>query len=213
MKRIIWSVTMIPLIATAVLMQFMPESVPMHFDISGKADRWGSKYERSHSMPDEKERAGAASNAKIMKIIVLCIAVFFNAVDGFILYNAYSMSKEKADNTAVDTVRIVCILFGVLMIVMANFIPKSRKNRIMGLRTKWTMYNDITWRKSNMFGAAVLMLTGALTIIGAALTAQTVSVILMLVFLMTGTAACIVYSRIVYKKELNKADKSLPKIQ
>ena len=154
MKRIIWSVTMIPLIATAVLMQFMPESVPMHFDISGKADRWGSKYElfivpaiviavillfsfliaffekRSHSMPDEKERAGAASNAKIMKIIVLCIAVFFNAVDGFILYNAYSMSKEKADNTAVDTVRIVCILFGVLMIVMANFITKRRKNRI-----------------------------------------------------------------------------------
>lgn len=45
MKRIIWSVTLIPLIATAILMQFMPESVPMHFDLSGNADRWGSKYE------------------------------------------------------------------------------------------------------------------------------------------------------------------------
>ena len=142
-----------------------------------------------------------------MKIIVLCIAVFFTAVDGFILYNAYSMSKEQANETVIDTVRIVCILFGVLLIVMANFLPKSRKNGIMGLRTKWSMYNDNTWRKSNMFGAAVLMLAGALTIITAAFTAQMVSLIMMLVFLLSGTAVCIVYSHIVYKNELNKADK------
>ena len=230
MKRIIWSVTLIPLIATAILMQFMPESVPMHFDLSGNADRWGSKYElfivpaiimvvillfslliiffekKSRNMPDEKSRAGAASNAKALKIIVLCLAVFFAAVDGFILYNAYSMSKGQADEAVIDMVRIICILVGVLMIITANFLPKSRKNSIIGLRTKWSMYNDNTWRKSNMFGAIVLMLVGTLTIIAAAVTTQMLSVILMLVFLLGGAAVCAIYSNIVYKTEMKKAD-------
>lgn len=45
MKRVMWIVSVIPFIITAIALQFMPDSVPMHYNISGEIDRWGSKYE------------------------------------------------------------------------------------------------------------------------------------------------------------------------
>lgn len=45
MKKKMWIVTIIPLIVTLVVLRFMPDSVPMHYDVMGEIDRWGSKYE------------------------------------------------------------------------------------------------------------------------------------------------------------------------
>ena len=45
MKRIMWAISVISLAGTAVVLQFMPEKVPMHYDLAGNIDRWGSKYE------------------------------------------------------------------------------------------------------------------------------------------------------------------------
>ena len=36
---------MIVLASTLIAIAFLPDIVPMHFDIHGEADRWGSKYE------------------------------------------------------------------------------------------------------------------------------------------------------------------------
>lgn len=35
MKRVMWIVSVIPFIITAIALQFMPDSVPMHYNISG----------------------------------------------------------------------------------------------------------------------------------------------------------------------------------
>lgn len=45
MQMIMWLISCIPLAGTAVVLLFMPDRVPMHYDITGTADRWGSKYE------------------------------------------------------------------------------------------------------------------------------------------------------------------------
>ena len=84
-----WIISIIPLILTGIAIQFMPDSVPMHYDMSGKIDRWGSKYEniifpifillitlfwqifilyyekKALTASTDKERHGAASNAKM----------------------------------------------------------------------------------------------------------------------------------------------------
>lgn len=45
MKKIMWLLSLVPLIITAAALQFLPESVPMHYNMAGQIDRWGSKYE------------------------------------------------------------------------------------------------------------------------------------------------------------------------
>ena len=45
MKKIIWSLAVLPTIVTAVALKFMPDTVPLHYNFAGEIDRWGSKYE------------------------------------------------------------------------------------------------------------------------------------------------------------------------
>ena len=40
MKKIMWIVAMIPVVVTSVVLQFMPDVIPMHHDLEGNTDRW-----------------------------------------------------------------------------------------------------------------------------------------------------------------------------
>jgi uncharacterized membrane protein len=45
MKKAMWIISLIALAGTAIVLHFMPDQVPMHYDAVGNIDRWGSKYE------------------------------------------------------------------------------------------------------------------------------------------------------------------------
>ncbi len=49
------------------------------------------------------------------------------------------------------------ILMGIIFIILGNFMTKTRINSTVGVRIGWSMYNDNTWRKSNRFGAYVIL--------------------------------------------------------
>ena len=40
-----WSIVVIAFLATCVAHPFLPDRIPMHYDIQGNIDRWGSKNE------------------------------------------------------------------------------------------------------------------------------------------------------------------------
>ena len=100
MKKIMWIVAMIPVVVTSVVLQFMPDIIPMHHDLEGNTDRWGSKTEsfifpviilfitlfwhlliyvfekKSKNANTEKEQMEAKSSAKV-SCSGLCIILFF----------------------------------------------------------------------------------------------------------------------------------------
>lgn len=191
MKKLMWLISIAPLVITAVVLQFMPESVPMHYDMAGNVDRWGARsenlifpiiilvlalfmsllsslYERkANKAADDKERAGAISNAKVLGIVGTAMSAMFCVMQCFILYGAYTGAKTEATTAAVDIGKVSCILMGVMLIVIGNFMTKTRLNGTVGVRISWSMYNDNTWRKSNRFGAIAMILGGLLTIVTA----------------------------------------------
>lgn len=193
MKKWMWIISIVPLVITAVVVQFMPESVPMHYDMTGVVDRWGSRYEnlifpiiilvlalfmslliglyerKANKADDDKERAGALSNARILGIIGTTMSAMFGVMQCFILYGAYTGAKAEAITATVDIGKVSCILLGVMFMVLGNFMTKTRINGSVGVRISWSMYNDNTWRKSNHFGAIAMILAGLLTIITALL--------------------------------------------
>ena len=121
MKKIMWIISFVSLAGTAIVLQFMPDNVPMHYDMAGNIDRWGSKYEnllfpviilamslfwtlftryyenKADKSQDEKEIAGAKSNAKVLSIVGLCMSVMFTVMQGFILYGSYTEAVSGAE--------------------------------------------------------------------------------------------------------------------
>jgi uncharacterized membrane protein len=232
MKKAMWIISCISLVATAFILQFMPESVPMHYDMAGNIDRWGSKYEnfifpiiiiamslfwtvlifafekKAEKTSDEKESASALSNAKFLGAVGMSMAGMFTIMQGFILYGSYEEAVSDATHSVVDIGQISCILMGVFYIVLGNLMPKTRNNSFAGVRISWSMYNDNTWRKSNRFGGYAMVIEGILTIITAVCMKNSfVTMSVMLGYLCVATIATVVYAHRVFIRELEAEGK------
>jgi len=226
MKKLMWIISFIALAGTAIVLPYMPDSVPMHYDMSGNIDRWGSKYEnmifpiiilimalfwtlfiryydrKAEEASNEKESAGSRSNAKVIGIAGLCTAVMFTVMQGFLLYGSYTEAISGAERETVDIGRVTCILMGILFIVIGNFMTKTRINSNVGVRVRWSRYNETTWRKSNRFGAIALIIAGVLTILTAFFMKNSFAAVMIAVFyIILASIASVAYAHRVYRKE------------
>ena len=218
MKRIMWFFALIPVAVTSIVLQFMPDIIPMHHDLAGNTDRWGSKMEsfifpviimfitlfwyllirvyekKAVNAEVEKEQLEAKSAAKVLSIVGLSQAVMFGIMHYFILYSSYVQASTGGSKSSIDIAKVSCILCGIMFVVLGNFMTKAKKNSVVGVRTVWSMHNDNTWRKSNRFGAISIVVAGVLTIITATFANGITSTILLLVYLLSATIIAILYS-------------------
>lgn len=230
MKIIRWITLAITAIFTAVMMFVLPSdaTVPVHFDINGNPDRFGSKYEmlilpiiiiatmvlleffikkykkQANNEIDEKKKAEFLSNAKVMNITGAIISVFFLAITTMTYYIVYSTTFSKLGLPEISVNNVIGILLGTMFIALANYMPKTRKNRNIGLKLPWTWYNATTWRKSNKFASYVMMIAGVISIISSLLTKGTIAGIIMMISVILGTVIMTIYAYIVYRDERNK---------
>jgi len=66
-----------------------------------------------------------------------------------------------------DAVRYVIAGCGALMIVIGNYLPKTRSSFMFGVRTPWTLSSDIAWEKTHRGAGPLFMAAGAFGIAGA----------------------------------------------
>lgn len=224
MKIIMWLLSALPLAASLMLSGYLPDTVPMHFGIDGRADGWGSKYdlvllslafliiplifqiiiailEKRARTADENERVKIQANIRVMSIVVICTVSILDIIYGIILYSIFNAASGDSGSLII---KAACILMGVLFIITGNFMPKTKRNSIIGLRTKWSMYNDDTWMKSNRFCGFAMMIMGAAVIILSVFVPVEATVACLLWVVIAGTIVLTVYSYIVYKAELKK---------
>lgn len=229
MKKIMWAISFISLIGTVIVLQFMPDRIPMHYDMAGNIDRWGSKYEslifpililaisllwtlmikyfekKEQKATDEKQRADAKTNAKVIKIVGVSMAAMFTIIQGFIMYGSYHEAISNVEKQTIDISKVATILMGIIFIVLGNFMTKIRANGAVGFRVSWSMYNENTWRKSNRFAATMIMIVGGLTIITAAVMRNSFgAMMIMLGYLFISIIVASIYAHKVYKKEIDE---------
>ncbi len=229
MRKIMWIISFISLIGTAIAIQFMPESVPMHHDLAGNIDRWGSRYEnfifpavilamslhwtlfirhyekKARLAGDDKKRVEILSNVKVLTIVGLVMAAGFTVMQGFILYKTYNEAVFSGEKPFIDTDRIWGILMGVMVIVLGNFMTKTRNNATVGFRCKWTRYNDVTWQKGNRFAAYAHVVAGLVTVVTAALVKNLMTTaILMGAYILAALAVSLIYAYKIYTEEIKK---------
>lgn len=56
---------------------------------------------------------------------------------------------------------------GLLLAILGNTLGKTRRNAVIGVRTPWTLGSDEVWSRTNRFAGRLLILGGAVTIVGA----------------------------------------------
>lgn len=228
MKIIKWILAALTLFTTVIMLFIFPDTIPVHFDINGIADRWGSKYEmlvlpvmaiitmimfelisrfyikKASSVTDEKTKAEISSNVKVLNITVWVMSILFLVMNFFTLYTSYSQVYPEKDLPEFDVIRAVSIVMGLVFIIMGNYMPKTRRNSTIGFRFPWTLYNDTTWNRCNRFASYVMMIAGMISIIGALFVKGIAATIIMLGSLLFSLPIMMVYAYIIYREEKKK---------
>ena len=88
--------------------------------------------------------------------------------------------------------------FGLLFIVLGNYMPKFRQNSFMGIRVKWTLESEANWNATHRMGGKVWVAGGFACLAGAMLPIQAMGVVFPLVL------AAVVLAPIVYSYYYSK---------
>lgn len=159
---------------TGISIAFMPDRVPMHYNMAGEIDRIGSKYENLLlpgvillmgcfliALAKYQAKKQEFRNEKTLLISGAVINGLMNVQFAYMLYQALTYSKNAPVQLSSEIfIQVTCIIVGILLCVLGNVMPKIRMNAAFGLRTTWSMKNERIWQKSQRIGGVTMVLSG-----------------------------------------------------
>lgn len=145
-----------------------------------------------------QEKAGN-NNQKISTLTGMLSLLLFNVMTFYFLYADFNKVKNL-NSIPIDLSQLIFILLGVIMMILGNIMPKVKMNSMIGLRTTWSMKNEITWKKSQKFGGISFIIVGILIIITNLFTKAPISIFLSLAILILSLPFDIYYTYEVAKK-------------
>jgi uncharacterized membrane protein len=74
-----------------------------------------------------------------------------------------------AQGASIDMASYLGAAIGVMLIVMGNFLGKTRPNWFMGIRTPWTLSSERSWQRTHRLGGYLFVAWGALAAASAVL--------------------------------------------
>jgi len=98
-------------------------------------------------------------SATVYGIVVMSLFALMTATQAMLVLSEAGM--------AMDQVRIAFSGVGLLFIILGNYMPKMRRNWLMGIRTPWTLADERVWDKTHRFAGPLFMLGGLITLGGA----------------------------------------------
>lgn len=211
----------LPLIAVVVAYPFLPDQIPAHYGMDNQVTRWGNKSETfifpiitlvfgffmyigaKGAAEQEKKGNGTGKNNSTITFIagILSILVF----DILTLYFLYAdfHQVENLNDVPFSLTKISFGCLGIALIILGNIMPKLKRNSLIGLRTSWSMKNDVVWKKSQRFCGILFMLSGIVILIFCFLLEGTLLTVLSLILLVIAAITSVIYSYYAAKKENN----------
>ncbi len=148
----------IPLIYLGGIYNSLPETIPLHFDINGKADGFGSKsklwfvvilmtvvsagtYLLITNLPKIDPKKTAGQSPELYHKIAIVLVVFLCALNIVIIYSSVSGSFKMS--------KLLIPLLGLMITLLGNYMHSIKPNYFVGFRTPWTLENEDNWRKTH----------------------------------------------------------------
>lgn len=195
----------------------LPETgdIPVHWGLDGRPDRFAPKSEALFFvflMPatilfvgallavvplvdPRKGNIEAGRKAYLATWIgTLILLALVNA--GICVSMLGAASETSPPNEAVRFIIAGC---AALMIVIGNYLPKTRASFMFGVRTPWTLSSDFAWEKTHRFAGPLFMLAGALGMVGAFLFSGIWLALQLTVFIGGAALISVVYSYFAWK--------------
>lgn len=166
----------------------LPETgtFPIHWNAAGEIDRFATKKEFSVTLwslvamtstigllfsilpniAPLRENLLKSSKAYITGWIgILVINVFIVALLAFLAVHSTKPGGESLDIE--KAVKPLLMITGVIITILGNYLPKTRQNWFVGIRTPWSLSSADSWEKTHRLAGTLFVISGLLLIISA----------------------------------------------
>jgi len=209
-RRIIWLIMLVPAIYLAVLWRNIPQTVPMHFDLKGNVDRYGTRNELLiltavitilnaivylvvSNIYKIDPRKSAPLNKDRMRRIAVGVSVYLSAILIMIIY-------EIAHNDTRLTVKFVFVAMGLLFALLGNNMYNIQPNYFAGIRLPWTLESEDNWRKTHHLAGRLWFFGGLIFAVVALFLSRELASPVILALVAVLVIIPIIYSYSLYKK-------------
>lgn len=197
---------LLPFVYLAYLWNSLPEKVPIHWNLKGEIDDWGSKlsliglvfllpvltYVLMLAIPkiDPKKRIEFMGGKYYqLKLVLVC---FMSVLALFIIHSSKSQTLSSPS--------IVFVLIGLLFMALGNYFKVIKQNYFVGIKTPWTLESEEVWKLTHILAGKLWILGGLLVVIFSLVIPENINFYLFIIITVIITIVPIVYSYILFKK-------------
>ena len=200
---------LLPVVYVGYIYSSLPESVPVHFGLEGKPDRYGSRgeflatqaivmgvsaivYLLLKFLPAIDPKKYVKYGESTFQKLALSLVMFLAAMGIAIAYAAVSRSFEVG--------RLILPVVGLLFAFIGNIMNSIKPNYFAGVRTPWTLEDPDTWRATHRLASKLWFVGGIGLTIAVLLMPNKAAMIVFLSIISVLVLIPVVYSYIYYKK-------------
>ncbi|RJS70761.1 MAG: SdpI family protein [Candidatus Syntrophoarchaeum sp. WYZ-LMO15] len=185
----------------------MPDKMASHWNAKGEVDGYMSKFWGLFLMP-------------LVSVVLFLLFItipqidplkhnlekFRRYYDGFIvliivfLFYLYLLTILWNIGIRFEMVQLLVPAFGILFYYCGILIENAKRNWFIGIRTPWTLSNDVVWDKTHKIGGKLFKAAGLVAFIGIFLKNYALFFVLLPVILVA--VYTVIYSYAAYQKEM-----------
>jgi uncharacterized membrane protein len=148
------------------------DHIATHFGPDGQANGWSPRQTVVLMMPlmglgvslllavlpkISPKRADLTRSAEAYGVIWTLIMAILALVHALILF--------KGMGWTIDPTQPIHAAMGLMLLVMGNYLPKTRYNYFLGIRTPWTLADERVWDRTHRFAGPLFMLGGIVQLV------------------------------------------------
>ena len=197
-------VTLLPIVAGLILWDKLPDMVPSHWGPTGEVDAYSSKGFFVFGLPllmlglnllctiasglDPKNKNHEGKPLILVYAIIPALTILLSAATYF-----------AAFELPIPILNMVIAAFGLMLVVIGNYLPKCKPSYTIGIKISWTLNSEKNWVATHRMAGKLWVIAGALIILTALLPAKLI-IWFFIPILLALAIVPFVYSYIYYKK-------------
>ncbi len=164
------AIALLPIIYLIKIWNSLPSKIPIHWNIEGTVDGWGTKTHLLFMVLflsgfvyfvllltpiiDPKNRLATIQKKYLSIRLIITLAMSF--ISSYIIYSTVNQMVN---------VSILFVFIGVLIALLGNYFQVLPNNYFIGIKTPWTIENDVVWKKTHQLAGKMWVLGGLLIVI------------------------------------------------
>ena len=165
-------ITLIPCLIGVFLWGRLPERIPTHFNFSGEINGYSSKGSFVIGMPVLMAAVEflmyffIANDPKRKNMSRKLIAITFwiiPVLTVFMMMLCYGIALGMG----IDIGMAVNLFLGIFLVIIGNYLPKTRQNYSMGIKLPWTLSSEENWNRTHRMAGWLWVAGGVLFVVNA----------------------------------------------